>query len=147
MDPLAPARAQPGGFIPGSRDPASATDSPRAIPSKVSEGIFPRCSHVILCWLALLPARITGNACGQTWPELRRELDRIHVGGFAGPAGTFRHRTEITRPQAAILKPLDISAPPRIYQLNRRGGIAPTAPPPDTRRLTDAKARHLIGCM
>src|SRR5271166_5479420 len=68
------------------------------------------------------------------------------VGAFAGPAGTFRQRTEITKPQAAILKALDISAPPRIYQLNRRGGIAPTAPPPDTRRLTDAKARHLIGC-
>ncbi len=50
------------------------------------------------------------NACGQTWPELRRELDRIH-------AGTFRQRTEITKPQAAILKALETSAPPRIYQL------------------------------
>ena len=74
-------------------------------------------AHVILCWLALLLARISENACGQTWPELRRELDRIHIGTFTGPAGTFRQRTEITKPQAAILKALDISAPPRIYQL------------------------------
>ena len=74
-------------------------------------------AHVILCWLALLLARIAENACGQTWPELRRELDRIHIGTFTGPAGTFRQRTEITKPQAAILKALDISAPPRIYQL------------------------------
>jgi Transposase DDE domain len=74
-------------------------------------------AHVILCWLALLLARITENACGQTWPELRRELDRIHIGTFTGPAGTFRQRTEITTPQAAILKALDISTPPRIYQL------------------------------
>jgi Transposase DDE domain len=74
-------------------------------------------AHVILCWLALLLARITENACGQTWPELRRELDRIHIGTFTGPAGTFRQRTEITKPQAAILKALDISTPPRIYQL------------------------------
>ena len=74
-------------------------------------------AHVILCWLALLLARITENACGGTWPELRRELDRIHVGTFTGPAGTFRQRTEITKPQATILKALDISAPPRIYQL------------------------------
>ncbi|HXL16802.1 MAG TPA: IS1634 family transposase [Streptosporangiaceae bacterium] len=74
-------------------------------------------AHVILCWLALLLARISENACGQTWPELRRELDRIHVGTFTGPAGTFRQRTEITKPQAAILKALQISAPPRIYQL------------------------------
>jgi Transposase DDE domain len=74
-------------------------------------------AHVILCWLALLLARIAENACEQTWPELRRELDRIHIGTFTGPAGTFRQRTEITKPQAAILKALDISAPPRIYQL------------------------------
>jgi hypothetical protein len=74
-------------------------------------------AHVILCWLALLLARIAENACGQTWPELRRELDRIHIGTFTGPAGTFRQRTEITKPQAAILKALDISPPPRIYQL------------------------------
>jgi len=74
-------------------------------------------AHVTLCWLALLLARISENACGKTWPELRRELDKIHVGTFAGPAGTFRQRTEITKPQAAILKALEISAPPRIYQL------------------------------
>jgi Transposase DDE domain len=74
-------------------------------------------AHVILCWLALLLARIAENACGQTWPELRRELGKIHVGTFTGPAGTFRQRTEMTKPQAAILKALEISAPPRIYQL------------------------------
>jgi hypothetical protein len=74
-------------------------------------------AHVILCWLALLLARIAENACEQTWPELRRELGKIHIGTFTGPAGTFRQRTEITKPQAAILKTLQISAPPRIYQL------------------------------
>jgi len=74
-------------------------------------------AHVLLCWLALLLARICENACGQTWPELRRELGKIHIGTFAGPAGTFRQRTEITKPQHTILKALDIEAPPRIYQL------------------------------
>jgi hypothetical protein len=74
-------------------------------------------AHVILCWLALLLARITENTCGQTWPELRRELDKIHIGTFTGPAGTFRQRTELTKPQRDILKALQIDAPPRIYQL------------------------------
>jgi transposase len=78
-------------------------------------------AHVILCWLALLLARIAENACRRTWPELRRELDRIHAGTFTGPAGTFRQRTEITKPQAAILKALEISRPPRIYQLKPAG--------------------------
>ena len=74
-------------------------------------------AHVTLCWLALLLARITENTCGRTWPELRRELDKIHIGTFTGPAGTFRQRTELTKPQRDILKALQIEAPPRIYQL------------------------------
>jgi hypothetical protein len=46
--------------------------------------------------------------------ELRRELDKIHVGTFTGPAGTFRQRTELTKNQRDILKTLKIDAPPRI---------------------------------
>ncbi len=74
-------------------------------------------AHVTLCWLALLLARIAENACGRTWPELRRDLDRIHIGTFTGPAGTFQQRTELSKPQRDILKALQIEAPPRIYQL------------------------------
>lgn len=74
-------------------------------------------AHVILCWLALLLARVAENACGDTWPEIRRQLDRIHVGTFTGPAGTFRQRTELTKRQRDILSALKIDAPPRIYQL------------------------------
>jgi hypothetical protein len=74
-------------------------------------------AHVILCWLALLLARVAENAAGATWPELRRQLDRIAVGSFTGPAGTFRQRTEISPAQAAILEQLGIDPPPRIYQL------------------------------
>jgi transposase len=73
--------------------------------------------HVILCWLALLMARIAENATGRTWPDLRRDLSRIHIGTFAGPAGTFQQRTELTKTQRDILKALEIDAPPRIYQL------------------------------
>ena len=74
-------------------------------------------AHVILCWLALLLARVAENACAATWPELRRQLDRIQVGTFNGPAGTFRQRTEISPAQAAILEQLGIDQPPKIYQL------------------------------
>jgi hypothetical protein len=79
-------------------------------------------AHVILCWLALLLARIAENATGDTWPQLRRQLDRIAVGTFTGPAGTFRQRTQITGAQQDILTRLGIDPPPRIYQLT------PTAP-------------------
>ena len=74
-------------------------------------------AHVTLCWLALLLARIAENATGQTWPELRRELERIHIGTFTGPSGTFQQRTELSKRHRDILKALQIDAPPRVYQL------------------------------
>ena len=70
-------------------------------------------AHVILCWLALLLARTAENACGATWPELRRELDRIAVGTFTGPAATLRQRTGITDALAGILAKLGIDPPRR----------------------------------
>jgi len=74
-------------------------------------------AHVLLCWLALLLARIAETSTEQTWPTLRRELDRITLGTFTGPAGTFQQRTEISKTQRDLLHALQIQAPPRIYQL------------------------------
>jgi Transposase DDE domain len=74
-------------------------------------------AHIILCWLALLLIRIAETTCHATWPALRRELERIAIGTFTGPAGTFRQRTEITKTQRAILAQLKIDPPSRIYQL------------------------------
>jgi hypothetical protein len=74
-------------------------------------------AHVLLCWLALLLTRTIEITCGATWPGLRRELERIKLGSFAGPAGTFRQRTELTSPQRAILAKLDLPEPPRVHQL------------------------------
>ena len=79
-------------------------------------------AHVLLCWLALLLTRTIETTCGDTWPALRRELERIKLGTFTGPAGTFRQRTELTTTQRAILTKLELAQPPRIYQLT------PTAP-------------------
>jgi hypothetical protein len=74
-------------------------------------------AHVLLCWLALLLTRTIETTCGDTWPTLRHELERITLGTFAGPAGTFSQRTEITSPQRAILAKLELPEPPRVYQL------------------------------
>jgi hypothetical protein len=74
-------------------------------------------AHVLLCWLALLLTRTIEATCGATWPALRRELERIKLGTFAGPAGTFCQRTELTNPQRAILAKLQLADPPRIWQL------------------------------
>ena len=74
-------------------------------------------AHVVLCWLALLLVRVAENACADSWPNLRRELERIKLGSFAGPAGSFSQRTEITAAQRAILARLELAEPARITEL------------------------------
>jgi hypothetical protein len=58
----------------------------------------------VVRWLALLLVRVAGNTAGQTWTRMRRELDRIHIGTFTGPAGTFRQATELTKPAHTLLR-------------------------------------------
>jgi hypothetical protein len=74
-------------------------------------------AHVILCWLALLLIRITETTYHATWPSIRRDLERIALGTFTGPAGTFRQPTELTKTQRDILAQLKTDPPPRIFQL------------------------------
>ncbi|MGH3328121.1 MAG: hypothetical protein ACRDPT_10070, partial [Streptomycetales bacterium] len=49
--------------------------------------------------------------------NLRRELHRLHVGTFTGPAGTHRQTTTLTPEQTRILAKLDIASQPRIHDL------------------------------
>jgi hypothetical protein len=74
-------------------------------------------AHVLLCWLALLLIRIAETSTGQTWPAIRRELDRIHLGTFTGPAGTFWRRTELTKPARDLFAQLAITPPGQIHEL------------------------------
>ncbi len=75
-------------------------------------------AHVLLCWLALLLVRVAENQAGQSWAAMRRELDRIHLGTFTGPAGTYRQRTEIAKPARDLLTKLSIGPPRTIYELS-----------------------------
>ena len=67
-------------------------------------------AHVLLCWLALLLIRIIETRTGQTWHHVRRDLDRLHAVTFTGPTGTFRQRTDPTKPQSTST-PGSISPP------------------------------------
>ena len=97
----------------GWRDMKSALDL-RPVYHRLEDRIR---AHVILCWLALLLVRVAENTTSQTWPVMRRELDRIHIGTFTGPAGTFQQRTELTKPARDLLTKLAIQPPPNIHQL------------------------------
>jgi len=83
-------------------------------------------AHVLLCWLALLLIRIAETQTADTWRNLRDELQRMHVGTFAGHAGHSRQRTELTAQQQAILRALGVEQPPLFLQL-AAGHQAPPA--------------------
>ncbi|MDN5916132.1 MAG: DUF6444 domain-containing protein [Pseudonocardia sp.] len=74
-------------------------------------------AHVILCWLALLLVRIVETTTGDTWNQVRDDLQELHVGTFEGPAGTFRQRTELSAAQRDILTKLGIDTPKKIIEL------------------------------
>jgi hypothetical protein len=72
-------------------------------------------AHILLCWLALLLIRVAETETGHTWTKIRTAIDRLHLGVFTGPAGTFAQRTELSQPQKALFTKLRITEPPRIF--------------------------------
>jgi hypothetical protein len=74
-------------------------------------------AHVILSRLALLLIRIIETQAGTTWAQARRELQRLHIGTFTGPTGTFQQVTSLTKPQRDLLAKLDIPHPKQVIDL------------------------------
>ncbi|MGZ6670237.1 MAG: IS1634 family transposase [Solirubrobacteraceae bacterium] len=75
-------------------------------------------AHVQLCWLALLLIRVAENQAGDTWRNLRRELQRLHQGTFRGTAGLVHKTSETTATQQRILRALSLEPPPTFPALN-----------------------------
>jgi DDE family transposase len=74
-------------------------------------------AHVLLSFLALLLTRVAESRARDTWRNLRRELERIHLGYFHGTAGRVLQRSETTPRQREILGALDVPEPPRFLAL------------------------------
>jgi len=75
-------------------------------------------AHVLLCWLALLLIRVAERRTGQTWPNLARELGRLHAVTLTGPTGTVTQTTELSTAQQGTLRACELTAPPRITALH-----------------------------
>jgi hypothetical protein len=69
-------------------------------------------AHVQLCWLALLLVRVAETATGDTWRNLRHELDRMHLVTLATEDGRVAQRSTTTTGQKTILAALDLPEPP-----------------------------------
>ena len=72
-------------------------------------------AHVQLCALALLLIRVVENTTGDTWRNVRHELDRLHLVTLATSDGTVAQRTTLTAGQKTILKALHLDEPRRFY--------------------------------
>jgi len=83
-------------------------------------------AHVVLCWLALLLARIVETRAATTWPRARTELQRLHVGTFTGPAGTFRQTTTPTAEARRLHEALHLDLPPKILHVDTTPTSHPT---------------------
>lgn len=53
-------------------------------------------AHIQLCWLALLLIRVVENGTGDTWRNVRHELDRLHLITLATADGQAAQRSELT---------------------------------------------------
>jgi len=74
-------------------------------------------AHIVICWLALLLIRICERQAQDTWRNLRRELERLHLVTLAGAAGQVQQTTRLTPEQRDILHRLQIEPPPPLTSL------------------------------
>jgi transposase len=72
-------------------------------------------AHVQLCWLALLLMRTAELAVGDTWRNIRDELDRLHLVTLATDHGQIAQRGELRPGQRDILHALELPEPPRFF--------------------------------
>ena len=66
-----------------------------------------------MCWLALLLIRVAETRAGDTWRNLRHELDRMHLVTLATADGRVAQRSAPTSGHKTILAALDLPEPPR----------------------------------
>ena len=72
-------------------------------------------AHVQLCWLALLLMRTAELAVGDTWRNIRDELERLHLVTLATDHGQVAQRGQLRPGQRAILAKLELPEPPRFF--------------------------------
>jgi len=72
-------------------------------------------AHIQLQWLALLLLRVAETTVGDTWRNIRDELERLHLVTLATTEGQVAQRSELTPRQRTILAKLELPEPPRFF--------------------------------
>jgi len=73
------------------------------------------CAHVTLCVLALLVERIAEIRAGDTWRNIRDQLETIKVVEYERGEARVRQTTEVRAQVADLLKRLKVDPPPRLH--------------------------------
>lgn len=73
--------------------------------------------HILLCFMALVLARIVEHKTQRTWSRVRDEMARLHCGEFQIESKKFRQLTELTTEQKQIFKELRIKEPSSIVDI------------------------------
>jgi Transposase DDE domain len=75
-------------------------------------------AHVALSVLALLLERVIERACGDTWRNIRAELEQIKLAQLLSPHGEVWQVTEPSPEAAQHLQRLDMKNPPAVLHLS-----------------------------
>ena len=78
-------------------------------------------AHVQLCWLALLMLRVAETSVGDTWRNIRDELERLQLVTLATASGQVAQRSELTPGHKSILRALNLPEPPRFFDFTPAG--------------------------
>jgi hypothetical protein len=81
-------------------------------------------AHVQLCWLALLLIRTIEHTTGDTWRNVRNELDRMCLVTLETAEGRVAQRSTTTPRQREIFTALDIAEPARFYDFELPESVA-----------------------
>jgi hypothetical protein len=84
-------------------------------------------AHVKICVFALLLQRVAERACEDTWRNIRTALDEIQVIPCETPSGWFLKTTRASPGTLALLKKLDVVAPPRLLEVKPKAAGDVTA--------------------
>jgi hypothetical protein len=93
-------------------------------------------AHVTLCFLGLMLVRVVETTVQESWPSLRRELERMCLSEFSSATGRVLQRSETTPRQREILSRLEIAEPKLVLEVTP----GPTPPRPFSLVTTPPRA-------
>lgn len=79
------------------------------------------CAHVSLCVLALLLERVAEIRCGDTWRNLRAQLNTVKVVEYERSGARIHQTTELRPGVDRLLHQLQVPPPPKIHNVRAEG--------------------------